>query len=483
MALLACGLGMLLIYGVAMARFPLLRTYKTQILTLEQQAMGDPRLGPLLALACGLLFLLYAGGYAALRGLDRAPGPLIALVALPPLLAAAMLLLTHPTSSLDLYDYLYRGHVAARYGANNFIQSPEDFKAIDRLYWYTAWRRATTAYGPLWEALSIVVAQLAGTKLLGLLLGFKLTSALGWLLCGAAIWWAGQPGQRLLGLYLWLWNPLVLWELVGAGHNDGWMLCCGLLAFGLLGRRPTLALLLITLGALFKYPLALLWPLLLLAALAGTPTWQTRLSLLLRAGLLCALLGTLAYLPWWAGPAMLDQLRDRVELFANSPLALLRAIWLPTSTKDVLDPQLMLVGLGALVLGLLVAAWRAWRSPQQIVSTSAGLLAWFLVAGSAWFQPWYLSWLVGLLALRPALLRGHATLGALSLGALLLYPAASALRPLLGWPGDGVAWQALVLLLLYLPPLIAGIAWRRRPAAAPATPAPPHPSYAQEALP
>lgn len=54
------------------------------------------------------------------------------------------------------------------------------------------------------------------------------------------------------------------------------------------------------------------------------------------------------------------------------------------------------------------------------------------------------------------------TLAAFALSGLLLYPAYSALRPLLGWPGDGVGWQLLVLVLLYLPPLLILAARRLR---------------------
>lgn len=464
--LLACGLGMLLVYGGALLRFPLLRAYNRQILTLDRQVLADPGLAPILVSGSALLCLLYIVGYLALsallRGREESAGTppghaglrwaAAALVILMPLIALGLLLFTYPISSLDLYDYLYRGHVAARYGANNFIQSPEDFRALDRLYWYTAWRRATTAYGPLWEALSILVAQLSGTRLLALLIGFKITSAIGWLLCGLVIGWVSRPGQRLLAGYLWLWNPLVLWELVGAGHNDGWMLLFGLLAYGAVRRRPVAALLLITVGALFKYPLALLWPVLLCAALARLPSWRARAALILRAGLLCAALAVSVYLPWWAGPAMLAQITDRAELFTNSPLAVLRALWLPHGAKGLIEWQLAWLGLGLLGGGVAIASVWAARRPQHERAIGAGLLIWSIAACSPWAQPWYLVWPIGLLALQPRQVRPRVSLALVAFSGLLVYPAYSALRPLLGWPGDGAAWQILIVALLYLPP-------------------------------
>src|SRR5262249_31156188 len=129
-------------------------------------------------------------------------------------------------------------------------------------YSYVAWKRAVTAYGPLWEGMSWLTAWLAGQapggpgiaagrhvelwhvellhdELLRLLLAYKGLAALGFLLCAAAIWGAlGRvaPRWRLLGLYLWLWNPLALWESVVAGHNDAWMALLIVLALWALGE-------------------------------------------------------------------------------------------------------------------------------------------------------------------------------------------------------------------------------------------------------
>ena len=73
--------------------------------------------------------------------------------------------------------------------------------------------------------------------LLRLMLAYKALAALGFLGCGAAIWVTLRRtafAWRWLGLYLWLWNPLALWESLAAGHNDAWMAMLIVLAVGLL---------------------------------------------------------------------------------------------------------------------------------------------------------------------------------------------------------------------------------------------------------
>ena len=111
-----------------------------------------------------------------------------------------------------------------------------------------------TAYGPLWEGMSWLTARAAGEypnrllygqesqsqALLHLMLAYKALAALGFLGCGAAIWLTLRRTAfewRWLGLYLWLWNPLALWESLAAGHNDAWMAMLIVLAVGLLVPR------------------------------------------------------------------------------------------------------------------------------------------------------------------------------------------------------------------------------------------------------
>ncbi len=467
-ALVLAGSGMVLfaIAAAALLRFPLLETYNVQILTLEEQVVAQPTLGPALTLGIGLAFGSYVAGYLALRQAEPHGRHtlLIACVLIPPLASGFALLFIHPTSSLDLYDYLYRGHMAAQYGANSFVQTPEDLRSLDRLYWYTAWRRSPTAYGPLWELISVGVARIAGPNLFNLILGFKLVSFAGWLATAGAIAVATPPGVRLLGLYLWLWNPLALWELAGAGHNDGVMLAWIMIAMACLRRRPLLALTLITVAALFKYVAALLWLPALAAILAQTPGWRERLSLTVQAGLVSAALVLIAYAPWWAGSATLEQFAARRELVSNTPFALYRAFVREHIPHDVLLERIGRMTTTLLVLGVAAATWLSARRPQATTLIGCGLLLWFQSVGTAWFQPWYLTWPLALAALHPRVGQLGGLLGALSLGALLTYPAFAALQPWLNWPLKEAPWQALILALLYGPPLLA-LAWLRRPRA------------------
>lgn len=530
------GLSALICYAGALVRFPLRPTYAQPIMDLAKLTESSGLMGAALVCAVISLFVGYGAGISALanargpRGDGRMPRTLLALVLGLPLVFVLMLLLVYPFSSLDIYDYIVRGRMLARYNANTFIQTPTDFKS-DPLYWYSAWRRAVTAYGPLWESMSTLTARLAGERpvppgmgraleaeLLRLMLGYKLLAALGYLFCGGAIWltlWRTAPAQRWLGLYIWLWNPMALWESVGAGHNDAWMAGLIVLAVGLLlplhgsssaapmandeGRmtklpgatpssfvlRPwslkigtqagnpvlataTLAFLVLTLGGLVKYLALIFGPLLLAAALRRLPGWRSRAQLVVLGGAACALLVVWAYAPFWVGEETLRNFRDRTTLFTTSWLAVLQApIKLPAVQALVGAPNLLALvvpeqlvqttavrmGLVLLAGGLLWACWRVWRAPEQLARAALGLLLWFLFFCNPWFQPWYLLWALALLAIQPWRAVLTRAVVVFCCTAMLSYMAFVFLLPALGWAGFSFEANILTSALIYLPPL------------------------------
>jgi hypothetical protein len=445
-----------------------------------------------------------------------------------PLLFLALLLRVYPATSVDLYDYLFRGRMLARYGANTFVHVPQDF-AADPLFDYAAWRQAVTAYGPLWEGLSWLTARLAGERpdapvmsapfvspslgtvysgytpgavieLLRLMLAFKGLAALGFLLCGVAIWGAlGRiaPEQRRLGLYLWLWNPLALWESVGVGHNDAWMALLIVLAVWAFSkprtenREPRIdesplsvvsgqlqrttdygprtadnrsiftssitAFLALTAGGLIKFLSLVLGPIFLAAALRRLPDWRARARLALVVGLACLVFAALAYAPFWAGWATFRNFSDRVALFTATWLAALRAGLTEQGVPQELAQQIATtIGLWLLLGGACWAAWRAWRAPERVAAHALWLLLWFLFACNTWFQPWYLFWPLALAALQPWRGRMLLVVGLLCCSAMLgCYVAWSFLRPQLGWDVASARWNALLCALIYAPPLLA----------------------------
>jgi hypothetical protein len=500
------GLGAAIIYVAALLRFPLLSIYALPIQNLDKLTRSSGPAGLLLASCVLLLFVGYASGALLLvRSVGAQPDGaprrwLLPLVLIGfPLLFVGLLLLVYPTTSIDLYDYLFRGRMLVRYQANTFVLVPRDFND-DPFLRYVAWKRAVTAYGPLWEGMSWITARLAGeapglvstaatrdTELLRLLLAYKGLATLGFLLCGAAIWLVlgrTAPEWRLAGLYLWLWNPLALWESIVAGHNDAWMALLIVLAIwaisgpsAVLSKRRADALadgreqarsrsagqpvsrsigafLALTAGGLIKFLALFLGPVLLSAGLRRLDSWRERLRLVLLGGAACVAAIVVAYAPFWDGGNTFQNFGDRGTLFTASWLAMLEALLsrsLPTATAQAITASL---GLGLLVLGVFWATWRAWHAPQDVAAHTLWLLLWFLFFCNPWFQPWYLLWALALVALQPWRSRAAWGVGLFCCTAMLSYIAGSFLLPALGWNAESAEWNALVSTLIYLPPLV-----------------------------
>jgi hypothetical protein len=254
------------------------------------------------------------------------------------------------------------------------------------------------------------------------------------------------------------WSPLVVVELAGSGHADGFLLPFLVLAMLWTGRRPWLAGLALGAAAALK-----LLPGLLLAAFLRRPGWP-------KLALASLALPLLTLLPYSAnGPLQVFAFLPvyfRTEEF-NAGLYRWAAVTaLDTFGPAALDPLRLLFALA--LLGLLAGlALRRPSGPPE--STALALLGVYLLLAPS-FHAWYAVWLVPLLAplLRPGRLGlafDQATGWLLVTGLLCL--------AYVWWVAEKPEYWALVLqhglawLFLLSPPLRA--AWQRRNArAAPA---------------
>jgi hypothetical protein len=369
------------------------------------------------ALLAGLYYLAWRVCRAAGRaGRARQRTAWVAL--LGSLLAINLSLLwLYPIGAADLFDNISRGRITAEYGGNPFYQTPRDYPA-DAFYRYVAWRKFTSAYGPAWELLAAGTSRIAGDDVLANVLAFKLLNLLfylGCILLIAAILRRRAPERTPQGVCLFAWNPLVLYETAGNGHNDVVMAFWILLGMYLALRdRFVLASLALVVGALTKFIPILLVPMVLAAGLRTQPACKSRLSLLARAGLACVALIVAAYAPFWRGGDPLS-LERRGDLFTTSLPAFVQAQLEPPIGSEASREW---VARGALILTAGVVLWQAWKAWRgaNIIHASTSLLLFYLLVACLWFQTWYALWPLALAALLPE--------GALSRTAVLLSYAA-----------------------------------------------------------
>jgi hypothetical protein len=453
--LIVAGLLSAAIYVWALTRpINLIKYGDRPLFDLRQFAQIDPLALPKLIVALVALGGLYWMAWrAALRLRDRRAWLIVIGGALA---LSAALLLMYPYDAADMFDNILHGRIISVYGANPFQKIASDF-ASDPFYRFTAWRYAVSAYGPLWESLAGLVTRLAGNGLLANVIAFKLVLGAFWAGCVgliALIMRRLAPDRALAAVVLFAWNPIVLYETIGQGHNDITLVFWVLMATWLLiERRYVLALLALMSGALFKYIPLLLVPAAFLIAWRDLVRWRARLRLLVLTAVIGGALGVAAFAPFWRGTDTLSVER-RAHLFTTSLPALIDVSLIPSLGVEAAGDQVALIAAGAITLFALLQAGRAWRDRSVLSFTRSAfyILMFYLLIGCLWFQQWYAIWVLGFAAL---LSPGHAA----RWGALFSYSAQTKVlifAPLLLWVQP---LPPLSVRETRLGPLVMSIAW------------------------
>ena len=391
--------------------------------------LGNARAYVASALIAGMLFAV-ASGLILWR---PPPGRVaLALILLAGLAMRAIMVVTPPLMSTDLYRYVWDGRVQAA-GINPYRYLPAD-PALTALRdagtgpaaIYPNINRANTAptiYPPVAQAIFALTALVApgvwGMK--ALMLAFDLLAMVLTLLILRA---AALPLSRVL---LYAWNPLVVYEFAGGAHIDA--LAVGFSALALLAAiraRPGWAG-----AALAAAVLCKLLPAVLAPALWRPRSWRMPVvaAAVVAAGYAAyASVGwrVLGYLPGYA----------QEEGVAGTGVVLLRLLPAPVpgwATPAYAGGALLLLG------GLAIRSLWHPATPRAIAADALWLTTALMVALSPHY-PWYLSSLAV-----PATVAPRLTAFWLMLASPLLY-----LDP----DHDAVLWSAIVFL-----PAIATLAY------------------------
>lgn len=410
-----------------------------------------------------LLFALYTVALTVARSV--APRWLLPVAAGFGLLYALTLWPTIALGSTDLYHYILDGRAIIFHGGNPLSTPPQDFWN-DKLSYILFFNTENTgAYGPLFYVLAAVAAFLGGDGLVWSTIAMK-GLALIWLFGSA--WLVYQIGERLrrgwgaVAVLAFAWNPLILFEVAGSGHNDIGVAFFGLLACWLtLSGRWQVAPVAIALGVLVKpTALLLLPPLLIWIWIQPQRPPLTRIAASL--GIAAALV-VVAYVPFWAGTDTFSEVRRHATRRMNSPadlaVVLLGARYSAEQATNLVKVVASAAFLGA--AGAVLLRMRPSQSSALIGATFWCLFAYLMLA-SWWFWPWYLVPLVAFGAVLWPGRAGSITL-AFSCTSMLLYAA-------LGWRETLFTYANVVsqsfniaMIVFLVPALVWAASWGRQP--------------------
>ena len=198
----------------------------------------------LVTYALWLAALLGAGGVVAgLVAIHRGARMSARILLIAGLIAVAMLTVLPPTGSTDALDYATYGRLLAL-GHSPYVTTPIYLRHMPNAFAHSVphvWDRYVSVYGPLATMEQFVAAKLGGASAARITFWLKLWDSAAFAAVALVLdrLLRHKPAQRLRAHLLWTVNPLLLWNLIAAGHLDVLAVMAGLLGLLVLGEQHT----------------------------------------------------------------------------------------------------------------------------------------------------------------------------------------------------------------------------------------------------
>jgi Glycosyltransferase family 87 len=339
----------------------------------------------------GVLTAMFGCYVLAVRAADRlsARSVLMAIAAL-----YALILLAPPLVSTDIFSYGAYGRMGTLYGANPYLHGPAAI-SLDPVYPFVGakWVTMPSAYGPLFTALSYVLAPLS---IAASVFAYKAIAAVAGLVTVAAVWnaarWRGVnpvKAAALVGL-----NPLMVIYGVGGGHNDLLMLAAMMTGvYAILQHRDRAGGGLLTLATGIKLTAGVLLP---FAIAGGAIRRRGRRDIVIGIAVVGAIVLAVSFGLFGAGPLHLPATIQKSQSegdWHSIPGFITSRLGLGTIGHAT--------GILLTVLCVIACIWllrRVWRGQLDWIDGAGWATVAMLVTASS-LLPWYVAWLMPLAAL------------------------------------------------------------------------------------
>jgi hypothetical protein len=156
-------------------------------------------------------------------------------------LAVAVLTVLLPAGSTDAFDYASYGRIVTL-GHSPYVMTPYDLRQIHDQFTEsvpTAWEHSVSLYGPLATVENFLAAKLGGLSAARTVFWLKLWSSIAFGMVAFVMdrLLRGDTARRARAHLLWTVNPLLLWDVVAAGHVEVVAAGLGLLGIVALGEH------------------------------------------------------------------------------------------------------------------------------------------------------------------------------------------------------------------------------------------------------
>ncbi|MEQ8186983.1 MAG: hypothetical protein ABRQ39_03335 [Candidatus Eremiobacterota bacterium] len=270
------------------------------------------------------LSLIYILNYYLIRKVDTISLTIKITVVISLTVSSILNILTYPVGAPDMFNYIANCKLAYFHYLNPYLHTFGTFKN-DPLVYYSVHINMPLAYGPLWLILSYIPFIFSGFRsLLSMFISYRIFTLLFLMLTGILIYIYEEKDKRWKSLYLFMLNPLVLFEGVGNGHND--IITTFFLIYSVfkLRKDSVAALPLLTMSVLIKFFTLPLLPLYIMEMIRRK--WKFKKIILS-----CILSGSviiILFAPFWSGGHMFKGLINGMASYYTikgiSVLAILR---------------------------------------------------------------------------------------------------------------------------------------------------------------
>jgi alpha-1,6-mannosyltransferase len=306
------------------------------------------------------------------------------------------IVLAPPLLSTDVFSYQIYGRMGALYSTNPYLHGPHAV-GLDPLYQFigSKWVSTPSAYGPLFTAMSYVLAPLS---IAASAVWYKAIAEISCVVTLALLWHAARlrnldpvRAVALFGL-----NPLIVVYGVGGGHNDLLMLAVMVGAVvAALHFRDRVSGALVVVSTAVKLTAVLLLPFLVARNYAKRDD-RRPLDALIGAGIGALAMGALTFALFGTGPLNLPSTLETIQHEGD---------W--HSIPGFISTRLGLGGVGhatgvvlavAFVIVYAILIRRVARGELDWIHGAGWATAALLLTTSS-LLPWYVAWLVPFAAL------------------------------------------------------------------------------------
>jgi hypothetical protein len=349
-------------------------------------------------------------------------------------LSGLAFMVLYPVSAIDIF--IYAGHsrlwtdLHKNPNANPINLLPEGTWT----HMAGEWVDRASPYGPLWKWIAAPSTLFNNGSFLTSILILKAMALLAVLISAFLVadivrLRGGNPTLAFVAL---TWNPLILWEGIGNGHNDTVMTLLIVTAIWFWQKGNETAPLPLALAAtLLKYTVAILLPAIAVASLVKTPA-TARIRLIGWWIIDCGLVAGLSLWPYYDRKPYVTIVRDQARITLTSPLWLIEEYfgdhWSRASIEAWYKP------VAEVLLAMIILVWlaRLVRHPDDLIAAMMWIMFAYLLFAAWQYRFWYLIPVIALAAATGSM-RDSMRSGVWAIASLATYWIFIWASPKLGW--------------------------------------------------